>query len=90
MGYAYCVGDLLIELDTAYNILNIDGAVKAMLGSDKVLMPGQSFIEYLSDQSRQKILSATKGLTGQNRVGPLDVELCFSVEISSVSGPGIR
>ncbi|UTW55771.1 EAL domain-containing protein [Kordiimonas sp. SCSIO 12610] len=79
MGYAYCMGDLLIELDTAYKIINIDGAVNSMLGSDQVLKMGDDFTQSLSDTSKHKVLAATKVLTGHNRVGPLDIEICFEM-----------
>ncbi len=79
MGYAYCMGDLLIELDMAYQIVNIDGAVKSMLGSDKVLVAGTSFTDFLSEACREKVLVSTKSLTGHNRVGPIEIELCFDI-----------
>ena len=84
MGYAYCMGDLLIELDTSYNIINIDGAVKSMLGSDKLVASGQNFTDLLSEESKEKVLLATKALKGHNRAGPVDIELC----VETPSGDG--
>ncbi len=73
MGYAFCVGDLLLELDKDYKVLNADGAVKSTLG----ITPDQSFcfLDLLTEKGAGIITSAAKTLTGANRLGPFMVSV---------------
>ena len=73
LGYAFCVGDLLLELDKDYKVLNADGAVKSTLG----ITPDQSycFLDLLTEKGAGIITSAAKTLTGSNRLGPFMVSV---------------
>lgn len=72
LGYAFCVGDLLLELDLDFNIQSADGAVKTTLGNIQV--KGQSnFLDLLNDRGKGIIENSAKMLTGSNRLGPFTV-----------------
>ena len=79
LGYAFCVGDLLLELDLDFNIMNADGAVKTSLGGIK-LGGKTSFLKLLNDEGRGVVQSAAKTLTGANRLGP------FSIKVNGGAG----
>lgn len=68
LGYAFCVGDVLMELDGNFNILSMDGAVKNTLGE---VPANSSFLDLLSAKSKSTIESSVKMLTGANRLGPI-------------------
>ncbi len=74
LGYAFCVGDLLLELDLDFNVLHADGAVKQMLAGS-----GQgdqfNFLDLLTERSKGVIKASVKTLTGANRLGPFDISV---------------
>ncbi len=74
LGYAFCVGDLLLELDLEFNIQSADGAIKNTLGA--VSSGGKTnFLTLLTDKGRGIIETAAKTLTGANRLGPFTVSI---------------
>lgn len=68
LGYAFCVGDVLMELDGDFNIVSADGAVKNTLGDVPIKT---SFLDLLTQKGRSTIESSVKMLTGANRLGPI-------------------
>jgi len=68
LGYAFCVGDVLMELDGNFNIVSMDGAVKNTLGT---VPANSSFLDLLSPKGKSTIESSVKMLTGANRLGPI-------------------
>jgi EAL domain-containing protein (putative c-di-GMP-specific phosphodiesterase class I) len=73
LGYAFCVGDLLIELDLDFIIQNADGAVKNTLGI--AAASNSNFLDLLTDRGRGLIAASAKTLTGANRLGPFNVSV---------------
>lgn len=74
LGYAFCVGDLLLELDLDFKIQNADGAIKSTLGA--VADGGQTnFLDLLTERGRGIITSSAKMLTGANRLGPFTISI---------------
>ncbi|TNE62158.1 MAG: EAL domain-containing protein [Alphaproteobacteria bacterium] len=80
LGYAFCVGDLLLELDDQFRILNADGAVKTTLGITSGQKVPVNFLDLLTERGKALIVSTAKTLTGANRLGPFTI---------SVGRPGV-
>lgn len=72
LGYAFCVGDVLLELDMDFRILNADGAIKNTLGT---VGGGLNFLDLLTKSGRGVIESSVKMLTGANRLGPFVISI---------------
>ena len=75
LGYAFCVGDVLLELDQEYNITNADGAVKQSLGAAVSAQGKTNFLDLLTEKGRGLIKSSTGMLNGANRLGPFTVSV---------------
>jgi len=67
------VGDLLLELDMDFQILNADGAIKNTIGI--AAAEKTSFLDLLTDRGRGLIETSAKTLTGANRLGPFDISI---------------
>ena len=52
LGYAFCVGDLLLEMDREFCISNADGAVKTTLGSLPLSEKKMNFMDLLDIKGR--------------------------------------
>jgi len=75
LGYAFCVGDLLLELDSDFRLLNADGAVKNTLGIDAKQKGDTNFLDMLTERGRGLIQTSAKTLTGANRLGPFQISV---------------
>jgi EAL domain-containing protein (putative c-di-GMP-specific phosphodiesterase class I) len=75
LGYAFCVGDLLLELDLDFSVLNADGAVKQMLESSGGSGGNSNFLDLLTERGKGVIKASVKTLTGANRLGPFDISV---------------
>ncbi len=75
LGYAFCVGDLLLELDSDFNIRNADGAVKNTLGILSGADGETNFLELLDLKGRGLFKKNVAALTGANRRGPIKLNL---------------
>ncbi|MFC3053526.1 EAL domain-containing protein [Kordiimonas pumila] len=75
LGYAYCVGDVLMELGPDFVIQNADGAVKSTFGDGFLKPAGTNFLDLLTERGRGVVESAAKTLTGANRLGPFTVSV---------------
>jgi len=75
LGYAFCVGDLLLELDTDFLVLNADGAVKNTLGISAAQQGETNFLDLLTERGRGLITASAKTLTGANRLGPFTISI---------------
>lgn len=75
LGYAFCVGDLLLEMDNDFVIKNADGAVKATLGI--LAVPGNetNFLDLLDLKGRGLFKKNVEKLTGSNRLGPVNLNV---------------
>jgi EAL domain-containing protein (putative c-di-GMP-specific phosphodiesterase class I) len=74
LGYAFCVGDLLLELDLELNIQSADGAIKTTLGA--VADGGKTnFLDLVTERGRGIIESSVRMLTGANRLGPFNISI---------------
>ena len=75
LGYAFCVGDLLLELDLGFRILNADGAVRSTLGIKLGSEDPCNFLGLLTERGRGIIQASAKTLTGANRLGPFNIHV---------------
>jgi len=75
LGYAFCVGDLLLELDHDFNIINADGAVRNTLGLDVAGGGKTNLLTLLTERGRGLIQASAKTLTGANRLGPFNISI---------------
>lgn len=75
LGYAFCVGDLLLEMDLDFNIRNADGAVKTTLGIGSVDGNTTNFLDLLDARGRGLFKNSVAGLTGANRLGPVKLNV---------------
>lgn len=75
LGYAFCVGDLLLEMDNDFIIQNADGAVKSTLGI--LAVPGNetNFMDLLDLKGRGLFKKNVDKLTGTNRLGPINLSV---------------
>lgn len=80
LGYAFCVGDLLLELDTDFCIINADGAVKGTLGNNAVQENKTNFLDLLDAKGKGLFQKTIKGLTGANRLGPIRLNIGLSAD----------
>lgn len=71
LGYAFCVGDLLLEMDSEFTIKNADGAVKSTLGILSVPGNETNFLDLLDIKGRGLFKKNVEKLTGANRLGPI-------------------
>ena len=81
LGYAFCVGDLLLELDADFNLLNADGAVKNTLGINVTQEDTTNFLDMLTERGQGLIKASAKTLTGANRLGPFQISVGASGSI---------
>lgn len=86
LGYAFCVGDLLIETDGDFTIINADGAVKSTLGIDSKAGENVSFLDLLDTKGRGLIKRSVDKLTGSNRVGPLMINVGYAAHEKELFG----
>lgn len=80
LGYAFCVGDLLLELDTNFCVRNADGAVKGTLGIEAFQGSETNFLDLLDTKGKGLFLKTVKGLTGTNRLGPIRLNLGLNAD----------
>lgn len=71
LGYAFCVGDLLIELDPDFTVKNADGAVNSTLAPLAAPDANINFLDLLDLRGRGVFKKNVAALTGANRLGPL-------------------
>lgn len=69
------MGDILLELDSDFNVICADGAIKNILG--RLFAEGEklNFLELLTERGRGLIKSSAKTLNGANRLGPFTVSV---------------
>lgn len=75
LGYAFCVGDALLELDGDFRIRNADGATQTVLGLEAKSLTGVAFLSWLLPHEQEMVKGAVSALTGKNRLGPILVHL---------------
>jgi len=75
LGYAFCVGDLLLELDNDFMVLNADGAVKNTLGINLEDNSQTCFLDLLTERGRGVVTASAHALTGINRLGPFHISV---------------
>lgn len=75
LGYAFCVGDVLLELDQDFSVQHADGAVKQALGTSIKAGGGTNFLDLLTEKGQGLIKSSTGMLNGANRLGPFTISV---------------
>ncbi|WP_308909380.1 sensor domain-containing phosphodiesterase [Pseudokordiimonas caeni] len=76
VGYAFCVGDLLLELDRDFTILSADGASQSLLGKVQGPLVGKNFMSLLGASDRKILETTAKTLSGKKmRSGPFTVKV---------------
>ena len=75
LGYAFCVGDLLLELDSSFDIKHADGAVKATLGINSMTEDKTNLMDLLDVKGRGVFKRTIAQLNGANRIGPFNLNV---------------
>lgn len=75
LGYAFCVGDLLLEMSDDFIIKNADGAVKATLGIATGADSKTNFLDLLDVPGRGLFKKNVEKLTGANRLGSVSLNV---------------
>ena len=86
LGYAFCVGDLLLELDTDFNIKNADGAIKGTLGILSDSSTDTNFLDLLDSKGKGLFQKTVNALTGANRLGPIKLHVGLDVDGKELFG----
>jgi EAL domain-containing protein (putative c-di-GMP-specific phosphodiesterase class I) len=86
LGYAYCVGDLLIELNSSYDVIHADGAIKSTLGVDMLIGETVNFLDLLDIKGRGIIKRSVAKLNGTNRLGPIMVNVGHDPDEKEIFG----
>jgi len=78
LGFAFSVGDLLIETGQDFIIHNVDGAVKSVagIGLDQIL--NRSMLDFIADEDRSLVENTVKALGDKTRMGPLEISMTFT------------
>ena len=75
IGYAFSVGDLLVELDTSLKVTHLDGATGTLLGPDSGLSKGVVLTDLLSDSQAGSIKRLLARIGTVGRVGPVPLQI---------------
>lgn len=70
LGFSFSVGDVLIELDRNYNIINADGTLSE-IGLFVNQIGKTNFLDYVSGEERETFKNISASLNNANRVGPI-------------------
>lgn len=70
LGFSFSVGDILIEVDDNFKILNADGAIND-LGLKNNSAKGTSFLDLLSEDEKKIFKQISSPLKQSNRIGPV-------------------
>ncbi len=71
LGFSFSVGDILIETDTDFNILNADGAVSE-IGLTPTDLKNHSFLDLVSEDERDLFNQLSSSIKTSNRIGPVN------------------
>ena len=86
VSYAFCVGDVFIELDKDLRVTHADGAL-AWLGMDKPKAAKNRALSDLVDEDDYKLLTSSLKLIGtKQRMGPISVHLGAIPELRRLVG----
>lgn len=75
LGYAFCVGDLLIEVNSSFDVMHADGAIKSTLGVTTLEEEPVNFLDLLDIKGRGLIKKSVAKLNGSNRLGPIMINV---------------
>lgn len=75
LGYAFSVGDVLLELSHDFTIENADGATQSILGVGADGLKGTSFLERLPEADRDLLKTTVSDLKGKQRLGPVELQV---------------
>lgn len=75
LGYAFSVGDVLLELSGDFSIVNCDGAINSLLNQSSEPLIGTNCLDLFVEADRTLIKQSCQTLTGDNRLGPIQVNL---------------
>lgn len=71
LGFAFTVGDILLEVDNNLQILNADGAISALSKDQKTPVMGRQLRDIVSEQDFAMLELTISGLDMASRIGPL-------------------
>jgi len=86
LGYAFCVGDLLLELDRDFTVKNADGAVKDTLGIQSIPESETNFLDLLDSRGKGLFQKTVSALTGTNRLGPIKLNVGMDADGKELFG----
>lgn len=70
LGFSFSVGDILIEVNKDFKILNADGAISE-IGLKQDQLSKLSFIDLLDDNEKEQFKIISSPLKASNRIGPI-------------------
>ena len=70
LGFAFSVGDILIEVDNEFKILNADGAISE-ISLNLADIKEMSFPDLLADDEKEQFKNISSALKSSNRIGPI-------------------
>ncbi|WP_374764437.1 EAL domain-containing protein [Yunchengibacter salinarum] len=73
LGYAFCVGDLLLELEPDFTISSLDGAATGFFGETAKALAGQPFLSLIPVDAADRLRAAADMLTPARRLGPFRI-----------------
>ena len=77
LGFSFSVGDILIEADIEFKILNADGAISE-IGLSCQNLKNLSFLDLLDDEEKESFNQLSTSIKSSNRIGPINFWLGFN------------
>ena len=74
LGFSFAVGDILLEVDNSFLIINADGSISE-IGIDHSHIKKSSFIDFISEEGRADFAKISSSLKSSNRVGPIQFNI---------------
>lgn len=75
LGYAFSAGDLLVETDESFNIVNADGAVSLLGISDPEQAKELGLAQFVGSQDQSMMEGFEAALNGKSRLGPMRINM---------------
>ena len=75
LGYSFCIGDILLEMDDDLLLFNADGAASEVFGTDLSKAVGSSVMDFIRPRDHDVIRNAVQNLTVSHRMGPVNIDM---------------